>query len=111
MKTTSKKISNREKEIIRLIASELTTKEIADRLFISEETVKSHRKNIMIKIHAKNTAGLIYKSIAQNILNINSLLEASNLSARNALPQVSVLRNLRITNTLNMILRDKCATI
>ena len=64
-------ISPREREILQLIAHELTTKEIADRLFISEETVRSHRKNLMIKVKAKNTAGLIFKSMDQMFFSID----------------------------------------
>ena len=68
MKTLDNIITKREKEILNLIAFEFNTKEIASKLSISEETVKSHRKNLMMKIQAKNTAGLIFKSIEQNLL-------------------------------------------
>ena len=53
------KLSVREIEILSLIMIGYTTKEIADKLFISFETVKSHRKNILEKTGAKNTASLI----------------------------------------------------
>lgn len=72
MKDHSGIITAREKEILSLIAFEFNTKEIAAKLFISEETVKSHRKNMMHKIRAKNTAGLIFKSIEQNVLTLAS---------------------------------------
>ncbi|WP_309642653.1 response regulator transcription factor [Flavobacterium sp.] len=52
-------LSNREKEIIKLIAQEYTTEEIADKLFISKHTIESHRKNIFYKLQVKNIAGLI----------------------------------------------------
>ena len=51
------KISNRESEVIRLIAQEYTTREIADRLYLSKYTVDSHRKNVMEKLAVKDTAG------------------------------------------------------
>jgi len=51
--------SQREKEILKLLADELTTQEIADKLFISFHTVESHRKNMLMKASVKNTAGLI----------------------------------------------------
>ncbi|HYV93012.1 MAG TPA: response regulator transcription factor [Chitinophagales bacterium] len=51
--------SKREQEILKLLAEELTTQEIADKLFISFNTVESHRKNMLTKARVKNTAGLI----------------------------------------------------
>jgi DNA-binding CsgD family transcriptional regulator len=52
-------LTARENEILTLIKEGLTNVEIAEKLFISYETVKSHRKNILGKSHAKNTASLI----------------------------------------------------
>lgn len=52
-------LTQREKEIIRMIAMEKTNKEIADELFVSLETVKSHRKNLMVKLNVKSVAGLV----------------------------------------------------
>jgi DNA-binding NarL/FixJ family response regulator len=53
------KISGREMEIIQLIAEGLNSEEIAKKLFLSEHTVKTHRKNILEKLNLKNTAELI----------------------------------------------------
>jgi DNA-binding CsgD family transcriptional regulator len=53
------KLTIREVEILSLIMLGLTNHEIADKLFISYETVRSHRKNILEKTGAKNTAALI----------------------------------------------------
>ena len=55
----TQKLSVREIEIIGLIMQGYTNHEIAEKLFISYETVKSHRKHILIKTGAKNTAALI----------------------------------------------------
>lgn len=52
-------LTDREKEVLKLIAQEFSTKEIADKLFISPNTVETHRKNVMSKIGAKNMAGLV----------------------------------------------------
>ena len=52
-------ISKREKDVLQLILEEYTTQEIADKLFISFGTVETHRRNMMIKVGAKNTAGLV----------------------------------------------------
>jgi two-component system, NarL family, nitrate/nitrite response regulator NarL len=52
-------LTEREKEVLKLIALEYTTPEIADKLFISTNTVETHRKNLMSKLKAKNIAGLV----------------------------------------------------
>ena len=52
-------ITRREKEVLALIADGLTNSEIADKLFISTTTVDTHRKNLLSKFQAKNTATLI----------------------------------------------------
>jgi len=56
---TENALTDREVEVLRLIVKELTNKEIAKNLFISERTVEVHRKNIMRKVNANNTVGLI----------------------------------------------------
>jgi DNA-binding CsgD family transcriptional regulator len=53
------KLSLREIEVLGLIMQGLTNNEIAEKLFVSYETVKSHRKHILLKTGAKNTAALI----------------------------------------------------
>lgn len=52
-------ITRREKEILGLIAEGMTNAQIAEKLFISQTTVNSHRKNLMAKFEVKNTATLI----------------------------------------------------
>jgi len=53
------KISDRELEVVRLIAEGLNSEEIAQKLFLSEHTVKTHRKNILEKLSLNNTAELM----------------------------------------------------
>lgn len=72
------RISQRESEIIRLVAEGLTNKEIADKLFISAHTVTTHRKNIMAKLGVNNTAGLMMFAIRNNIVTPNHFLFNSN---------------------------------
>lgn len=62
-------LSKREIEIIKLIAQENTTKEIAQKLFISVNTVETHRKNILSKLNVKNSAGVIKYALQNGILN------------------------------------------
>lgn len=52
------KITQREKEVLALIASQYTNQEIAEQLYISLRTVETHRYNLIQKLDAKNTAGL-----------------------------------------------------
>lgn len=53
------KLTSREQEILTLIANELSNPEIAEKLFISIRTVDTHRRNLLEKLDAKNTAGLV----------------------------------------------------
>jgi DNA-binding NarL/FixJ family response regulator len=52
-------VTEREIEVLKLIAEGLTNAEIAEKIFLSPLTVDRHRKNIIIKLNAKNTASLI----------------------------------------------------
>jgi DNA-binding NarL/FixJ family response regulator len=61
-------LSNREKEILKLICRELTSKEIGETLFISEKTVDWHRLNLLEKTHSKNIAGLVLFAIKNGII-------------------------------------------
>jgi DNA-binding NarL/FixJ family response regulator len=52
-------LTRREKEVLELISDGLTTQEIADKLFVSPTTVDTHRKNLLLKLEAKNVAAMI----------------------------------------------------
>jgi len=62
------KLSRREKEVLKLIAQEFTTQEIADSLFISLKTVESHRSSLLSKLNARNSVGLVRIAIENNLL-------------------------------------------
>lgn len=51
-------LTKREKEVLKLIAEEFTTQEIADQLFLSKHTIESYRKTLISKLKVKNLAGL-----------------------------------------------------
>ncbi len=55
------KLSSREQEILQLLKDGYSNKEISKKLFLSELTVKTHRKNIMTKMGARNIADLLRK--------------------------------------------------
>lgn len=52
-------VTEREWEILKYIAGEMTNKEIASKLYISPRTVETHRRNLIKKLNVKNTAGLV----------------------------------------------------
>lgn len=63
-------LSAREQEVLHLIAYEYSSKEIAAALHLSEQTIISHRKNIMIKLGVKNVAGMMRVAFGTGILSI-----------------------------------------
>lgn len=64
-------LSDREIEILRLIAEGLVTKDIAERLFVSQNTIEFHRKNIMRKLAVTNMAQLVKEGIAKGYIRVN----------------------------------------
>jgi len=61
-------ITTREKEILVLMARGYTSAEIASSLFISDHTVITHRKNLMAKLDARNSAHLVMKGVRLRLL-------------------------------------------
>ena len=61
-------LTERELEIIILISLEFSGKEISDQLFISANTVETHRKNIMKKLDAKNSISLVKYAIKHKLI-------------------------------------------
>ena len=61
-------LSKREKEVLKLIAEEFTTQEIADKLFLSKHTIESYRKNLISKLEVRNLAGLTKYAIKMGLL-------------------------------------------
>jgi DNA-binding NarL/FixJ family response regulator len=61
-------LTEREIEIIILIALEYSGKEISEQLFISTNTVETHRKNIMKKLKAKNTIGIVKYAMNNHLI-------------------------------------------
>lgn len=56
-------ITKREIEVVKLIAQEYTTQEIADQLFVSTNTVATHKRNLFVKMDVKNSVGMIKKAM------------------------------------------------
>lgn len=59
-------LTERETEVLKLIAQEFTSNEIAEKLFISKKTVDNHRHNILEKTNSKSTIGLLKYAIKNN---------------------------------------------
>ncbi|MEX0844472.1 MAG: response regulator transcription factor [Balneolaceae bacterium] len=64
-------ITERELEILKLIVNEYTNQEIAEKLFVSVRTVDAHRRNLLQKTGAKNTAGLVKYAIKNQLFENN----------------------------------------
>lgn len=67
-KETQELLTERELDVLRLIAKEFSNKEIADKLFISERTVETHRKNIFRKTKTSSLVGLIKFAYDQKLV-------------------------------------------
>ncbi len=75
-------LTDREIEIITLIAEGYTNTEIADLLHLSPHTITTHRKNIMAKLGAKNTAAIVMYAVKTNLISPNKFLFSSSNSSR-----------------------------
>jgi len=64
-------LSEREIDVIKLVASGATNKEVSDKLFISSRTVETHRRNIMDKLGLNNVAELIKYAIKRGYVDVD----------------------------------------
>ncbi|MFC0604631.1 response regulator [Winogradskyella pulchriflava] len=62
------KLTRREKEVLIAITNQKTTKEIAEKLFITPKAVEAHRSNLFQKLDVKNVAGLVKVAIEKGLL-------------------------------------------
>jgi len=63
------KLSDRENEVLLLVSQGLTNKDIAEKLYISESTVKNHLRNILAKLHLQNRMQLIAFAYKNGLIN------------------------------------------
>jgi DNA-binding NarL/FixJ family response regulator len=63
-------LSDRESDILRLICNQYSTPEIAEKLSLSDHTIKRHRQNLMEKTQSKNLAGLVVFAMKHGIINV-----------------------------------------
>lgn len=64
-------ITRREKEVLECIAKGLTNPEIAEKLFVSITTIETHRKNLLHKLNANNTASLVRQAFYFELISID----------------------------------------
>jgi DNA-binding NarL/FixJ family response regulator len=69
-------LSDRELEVITMIAEGYTNNQIAEKLFLSNHTVNTHRKNIMAKLGVNNTASIVMYAVKTNLVCPNRFLFA-----------------------------------
>jgi len=69
---TKKLLTSREREILNLISLGISSNEMANQLGISIETIKTHRKNLILKVGARNVANLIRIAFEKNLLQNNN---------------------------------------
>lgn len=69
-KQTETDLSDREMEILKLICENLTNEQIADKVYLSYDTVKWHRANILSKTGCNNAVGLLLYALKNKIIEI-----------------------------------------
>jgi len=63
-------LSDRERDVLKLIAEGDTVQEIADKLYISTKTVESHKYNMFEKLNVKTVAGLTKIAIREDLIKL-----------------------------------------
>jgi DNA-binding NarL/FixJ family response regulator len=66
-------LTTREKEVLALICKQLSSHEIAEKLFLSNRTVEGHRNNLLLKTGSRNTAGLVLYALKHKLFDLDIL--------------------------------------
>ena len=61
-------LTKREKEILEQMAQGLSAQEVADKIFVSLDTVETHKRNIVQKLKARNTVDAVAKAIRRGLI-------------------------------------------
>lgn len=70
--TTNIELTRREEEVLNLICKQLTSEEIAEKLFISVKTVNGHRNNLLQKTNSRNVAGLVVFALKNGLADVEA---------------------------------------
>lgn len=62
------RLTNRENEILRLVAEGLTAQEVSKKIFISQGTVETHKRNIIQKLNARNAVDAVTKAFRSGLI-------------------------------------------
>jgi len=73
-----KGLTERELEVLELLSQQLTTKEIAEKMFLSPKTVEMHKSNLLLKTGTRNSIGLIIYAIQHQLINPDQLMLLGN---------------------------------
>ncbi|MFA6277695.1 MAG: response regulator transcription factor [Pedobacter sp.] len=65
------KLTTREKEVLQLICKQLSSNEIAEKLFLSTRTVEGHRNNLLLKTGSRNIAGLVLYALKHKVFDLD----------------------------------------
>ena len=65
-------ITQRERQVLDQLSLGLTTSEIASALYVSVHTIDTHRKNLLSKMQARNSAGLVRKGFEHGLLSLRT---------------------------------------
>lgn len=72
--TPTEELTERELEVLELICQQYTAREIAEKLFITTKAVEARKSNLMLKLNAKNVAGLIIIAVQQKLIDPEKIL-------------------------------------
>jgi DNA-binding NarL/FixJ family response regulator len=71
LRTPDEPLTKREVEVLELVCKQMTTEEIAEKLFISMKTVNGHRNNLLQKTGSRNVAGLVLYAMKRNLIELS----------------------------------------
>lgn len=67
-------LTSREREVLKFVCMQYSTKEIAEKLFINHRTVEGHRNNLLLKTESRNMAGLVVYALQHEVLGLEDLI-------------------------------------
>jgi len=69
------KLTKREREVLVLICRQLSSQEIAEKMFLSHRTVEGYRNNLLLKTESRNTAGLVVYALKHKIIDLSQFMQ------------------------------------
>lgn len=72
--SSKESLTERELEVLELLCQQFTSKEIAERLFVSVKTIEMHKSNLLLKTGVKNSVGLVIYAVQNKLVNPDDLI-------------------------------------